>query len=249
MFLDGDTIVSPLCFARHVQAHDQSDPSCIFRGEVLHFRQTRFLSDPQTGEPYPEYCDRPSSNDERITEIDIQTRFEEISRRATPGIYPGLVPRSLAELGLSALRNKQLDHPLWMTVTAHNFSVARSLFDNVGGFDERLDMNEHRDLALTLRERHGVVVRLVEGAPSYHLCHGSRWRDPVEILQQWEPLFLQKHDTKEARLLSFFWLSLAQSDQLPEPLRIRSVEDLIERARSDITAFEDFRRTSPLFSV
>jgi len=249
LFLDGDTMVSPLCFVRHVQAHNQSENPCIFRGEVFHFRQTRFFSAPQTGEPYPEYRTRPLSEDDLISERDIRTNFNEVSGRATPGIYPGLVPRSLATLEASALRNKQLIHPLWMTVTAHNLSVARALFNDVGGFDERFDMNEHRDLALTLQERHGVVVRLVEGAPSYHLCHASRWRDPLEMLKRWEPLFLEKHNTKEARLLTFFWMTLAQSDTLPEGLRIRSIEELIERAQGDITSFEDYRRTCHIFTV
>jgi hypothetical protein len=131
-----------------------------------------------------------------------------------------------------------------MTVSAHNLSLSRERFTDVGGFDERLDMNEHRDLALTLFERHGMKVRLVESAPSYHLTHSSRWRDPIEVLNQWEPLFLAKHATQEARLLPFFWMTLAHDERLPQELRITTIEELIERARHDISPFEHFRSAS-----
>jgi len=245
LFLDGDTLVSPRSLERHLATN--SDGRIIARGEVYHLRHSRFLRDPERGELFPQYPARAVEEHEYIREEDVRERFAELHSKAVLGIYPGSVPRRLAELELAALRDASLDHSLWMTVSAHNFSIARESFLSVGGFCEDLEMNEHRDLALTLFERAQIPVRLVEGAESYHLCHSTTWRDPLQILRQWEPVFKERHSSAEARLLPFFWMSLQEPPPLPAELAMRSIPELISRAEGDISVFEAFRQGSPLF--
>ena len=245
LFLDGDTIVASQCLERHVALN--AEGHTIARGEVYHFRQPRFLRDPELGELFPEYNTRPIEPHEFMREADVRQGFPALHSKAVLGIYPGSVPRRLAELELLALKDSSLQHSLWMTVSAHNFSVSRESFFSVGGFCESLEMNEHRDLALTLFESKSIPVRLIDGAESYHLCHSTTWRDPLHILAEWEPLFLERHTNSEARLLPFFWMSLSEPTPLPEELVIRSVPELITKARGDLSSFEKFRQLSPLF--
>jgi hypothetical protein len=178
----------------------------------------------------------------------VKDKFEEIERRAQPGIYPGSIPRLLAELECAALRAPGRAHSLWMTVSAHNSSIRKEHFSSVGGFDENLALNEHRELALRLETRSGLSVRLLEECRSYHLCHSTTWRDPLVSLDAWEPFMLASYPRKDVRLLSFFWLSLAGTSELPQELHISTIEDLIERARGDIVRYDEFRLQSPLFS-
>jgi hypothetical protein len=157
-------------------------------------------------------------------------------------------PRALAELEISALRDSAIEHSLWMTMIAHNFSVSKSLFQQCGGFLAALDMNEHRELALSLSENNNVRVRLVENAFSIHLCHSAQWRDPLQTMQSWEPIFLARHPTAEAKLLPFFWLSLAPNSGIPVELRIPTIPELIRRSRGDISPYVHFRRSSSIFA-
>lgn len=245
LFLDGDTLVSPQCLERHAALNGEGH--AIARGAVYHLRQARFLRDPERGELFSEHASRPVESHEFIREEDVRQRFAELHGRSVLGIYPGSVPRRLAELELAALNDPSLQHSLWMAVSAHNFSLSRESFLAVGGFCETLEMNEHRDLALTLFEKMNIPVRLIEGAESYHICHSTKWRDPLQILEQWEPVFKERHSTPEARLLPFFWMSLQDSSPLPEELAIRSIPELIAKAQGDISSFEKFRQLSPLF--
>lgn len=247
LFLDGDTLISPETCALHLQAHQASASPIIARGIAHHVRQTRFLRDPQTGEPFPLYKDRPVQQSELVTEAEVRSRFDTLVARTSLGIYPGIGPRSLAELELAALRDRSIDHSLWMAMIAHNVSLSRAAFLECGGFVEELSMNEHRELALSLSERKGIRVRLVENALSVHLCHAVQWRDPLASIRSWEALFLERHPTPEAKLLTFFWLSLAPDSNLPEELAITSLPELIRRAAGNISAYDYFRATSPIF--
>ena len=246
LFLDGDTLLSRTALVAHLVFHAKE--SGIARGETFNLRQPRFLRDPDAGEPFPEHSSRAVRADELVKLEWVKDTFEEIERRAQPGIYPGSIPRLLAELECRALRAPGRTHSLWMTVSAHNISIRKEHFSSVGGFDENLALNEHRELALRLQTRLGLAVRLLEECRSYHLCHSTAWRDPLVSLDAWEPFMLASYSGNDVRLLSFFWLSLANTADLPQELRIGTIEELIERSRGDISRYNEFRLQSPLFS-
>ena len=248
LFLDGDTLIAPQTTLLHLRTHRESLVPVIARGIAHHMRQTRFLRDPETGEPFPFYSDRPIEKRELVTKAEILAGFDSLLARTALGIYPGMGPRALAELEISALRESTIEHSLWMTMIAHNFSVSKSLFQQCGGFLAALDMNEHRELALSLSENSTVRVRLVENAFSIHLCHTAQWRDPLQTMRSWEPIFLARHPTPEAKLLPFFWLSLAPNSEIPGELLIPTIPELIRRARGDISPYERFRDSSRIFA-
>lgn len=233
-FLDGDTLVGPDCLDLHGLSHRQAD-GLVGRGETFHLRATRFFLDPEASTPRPGQESRVArmSAAERdrakVTREQIRHDFGFIHRRAEPGIYPGAGPRRLYELEIEALR----DHPdcdvLWAAASGSNFSVRRTAFLEVGGFDERLDNNEHRELALRLC-RAGASMGLVAGARTYHLTHRSGWRDPLTECD-WETIFYRRHPTPAVSLLPVFWASLADRSRIPESLRITSLLALERAAR------------------
>jgi hypothetical protein len=80
---------------------------------------------------------------------------------------------------------------LWMAASGHNFSVQRTDFEAVGGLDERLLINAHRELALRLLQK-GIRLVLVDGARTYHLTHRIGWRDPLTDTS-WERVMYARH--------------------------------------------------------
>jgi len=246
LFLDGDTVISPSSIVSHLQFHGGTEG--IARGEVFNLRQARFLRDPETGEAFEAFSTHNARSDELLKLQWVTDAFHEIERRAEPGIYPGAVSRRLAELECHALRAPDRTHSLWMTASAHNISIPKEVFHDVGGFTESLTMNEHRELALKADIKRGYLVHLLDNSQSYHLCHSHSWRDPLEHLSLWEPLFRESYPRNDVRLLPFFWLSVAESKGLPSELFIPTLSDLLERAQGNITPYEEYRAVSPLFS-
>ncbi len=236
LFLDGDTLAGPELVARHAAAHAEKRP-IAGRGETFHLRGTRFLQDPETGIPRTgeeaRLAAMPSGELARlrVTRGDVIERFDIIDRQASPGIYPGAGPRRLHELEIDALR----DHPacgvLWAAASGSNFSVARKLFLSVGGFDEGLDLNEHRELALRLCGQ-GACMALVPGARTYHMTHRSGWRDPL-AQTDWEERFYRAHPVPAVKLLSVFWASLDPRFPIPPEAKILSLPALEAAARGD----------------
>jgi hypothetical protein len=101
----------------------------------------------------------------------------------------------------------------------------------VGGFDERLDINEHRELAFRLCAAGGEMAA-VDGAASYHLTHRSGWRDPLSDTE-WERVFYARHPEPAVRLLAVFWASLAPNAALAPEARIASLVELDAAARGE----------------
>jgi glycosyltransferase involved in cell wall biosynthesis len=246
LFLDGDTLADPDLVRRHAAAH-AAQPALIGRGETFHLRCTRFLRDPESATPMPGAGDRVARlsvaerDRQRVTRAQVLDDFAAIECRAEPGIYPGAGPRRLQEIELEALR----DHPgcsvLWAAASGSNQSVGRDIFLDSGGFDEAIDINEHRELALRLC-RAGLSMGLVAGARSYHLTHRSGWRDPLEDIG-WEQVFHAAHPLPEVALLAVFWASLSPLSPLPEAERILSLPALEEAARSRTAAERDTARS------
>ena len=237
LFLDGDMLAAPDWVARHLAVHDAAlhdGIPRIARGENFHFRGTRFLLDPETGTPRPGEEARVArlSPDEldrlRVTREEVLERFDELVRRAEPGIYPGAGPRELQEIEIDALRHHPECKVLWAAASGANQSVPREAFLAAGGFDEAIDNNEHRELAYRLTER-GARMAFAEGARTYHLTHRSGWRDPLAETG-WERLFWRAHPVPAVKLLSVFGACLGAAHRIPPEARIRSLPELEEAA-------------------
>ena len=229
LFLDGDTLAGPDLVERHLARHAETG-GLIGRGETLHLRCTRFLADPETGAPRPGEEARIGrlSADEltrmRVTRDQVLNDFNAIQARAEPGVYPGAGPRRLHELEMLALRGQPGCTVLWAAASGSNQSVRREAFLAAGGFNERLDINEHRELALRLCEA-GGRMGAVDGGFSYHLTHRSGWRDPLADAH-WEALFYAAHPIPAVKLLAVFWASLGAGRDLKPNERIGSLAAL-----------------------
>jgi glycosyltransferase involved in cell wall biosynthesis len=246
LFLDGDTLAGPESVARHAEAHAGSAPR-VGRGVNFHLRGTRFLQDPETGIPRPGEDARLArlAPDEasrlKVTRADIIDNFASVHDRAVPGIYPGSGPRRLQELELDALRHHPDCSVLWAAACGSNLSVRRDAFLRTGGFNEAIDINEHRELALRLC-RDGARMVPVDRAYTYHLTHRSGWRDPL-LESGWEEIFYRAHPLPEVRLLAIFWAGLTPGYEIPDEARIGSLPALEAAARgmSGID-YEELRR-------
>jgi glycosyltransferase involved in cell wall biosynthesis len=228
LFLDGDTLPAPDCLGLHARAH-AAGAAIAGRGEQYNLRCTRFFEDPETGSPQPgqeEHVRRLAADldRQRVTRRQIIEDFPSIERRAQPGIYPGAGPRLLAERELDALQHYPDLNVLWMAACGHNLSIRRQDFAAAGGFDERLTINEHRELALRLQET-GVRLALVSGARTYHLTHRTGWRNPLDEPEQ-ERIFQAAHPCLAVKLMTIFWRSLAGDESIPVQARITSLAQL-----------------------
>ncbi|MBS0412255.1 MAG: glycosyltransferase [Proteobacteria bacterium] len=236
VFLDGDTLAGPGFVRRH-RAFHAAGADRVGRGETWHLRATRFLQDPEAATPQPEHAERlartPAAEVERmrVTRAQVRGDFAAVAARAEAGIYPGAGPRLLQEIELAALRAAPDCEVLWAAACGSNLSVRREAFLAAGGFDEAIDINEHRELALKLCAA-GRGMGLVEGADSYHLTHRSGWRDPLKDLG-WEEAFFRAHPIPAVGLLAVFWASLSPTSPVPEAARIRSLPDLAAAARGE----------------
>lgn len=208
IFLDGDTLAGPGMLAAHRAAHDGED-RLIGRGETWHLRCTRFLSDPESGRFWPHEAARaqvtaPTEHEAmRVTHAQVRGDFPAIERRAQPGIYPGQAPRKLYEAEQTALRTARRPERLWAAASGSNLSIPRDRFIDSGGFDPRIDINEHRELAYRLC-RDGATIVPVAGARSYHLTHRSGWRDPLDD-DGWERCFAAAHPEAPLSALTAYW--------------------------------------------
>jgi glycosyltransferase involved in cell wall biosynthesis len=236
VFLDGDTLADPELVERHADAQ-RSQRRFVGRGERFHFRGTRFFADPERGTPRAgeEARVQAMSAAERarlsIRRDDIVHDFAALARRADPGVYPGAGPRRLQEIEIDALRHQPGCSALWAAACGSNLSVARDDFLRAGGFNEAIDINEHRELALRLCDD-GARIGLVEGARDYHMTHRVGWRDPLAD-SRWERAFYAAHPRQIVKLLAVFWASLAPACPIPPEARITSLVELEAAARGD----------------
>jgi len=246
ILFDGDCLASPDLVARHGALH-RARSAVIGRGETYHLRSTRFFRDPETGSPNAgseEHVRRMGDQLRAalVTRDDVRARFPALAARAEPGIYAGAGPRRLYELEMRALHTMPGASILWMTAAGQNLSLRRSAFEAVGGFDERLTLNEHRELAFRLAER-GVAVAPVDGARSFHMLHRTDWRDPLDDVA-WEQIFYEAHPCLAVKLMNVFWLSLSRNNGLPPEASITSLEQLESIVRAGSTFDYDSLRSS-----
>jgi GT2 family glycosyltransferase len=227
LFLDGDTLAAPTMVELHREQHDVASQR-IVRGENWHVRSTRPYLDPETGTPRPgeeaAVAKMPAAERSRslVTRAAICRSFESIEKRAQPGTYPGFGPRKLQELEMSALSGDCESSVLWAAASGSNLSVSRDAFLEIGGFDEELTINEHRELALRLCK--SGLRMTPTSARTFHLTHRSGWRDPLEDAA-WEQRFYTSHPIPEVALLRFFWSGLSDASS-PRSGRISSLSEL-----------------------
>jgi len=249
LFMDGDTLLAPDGVEHHLEAHRRAADRMV-RGSHFHLRCTRFLQDPATASPQPDQEARiaqlsPAQRDRlKVTTTQILDHFDQITDRATPGIYPGIGPSRLFELEREALEQHPDCSMLWAASSGTNFSVRREAFLDVGGFDPLLDQNEHRELGLRMTLAGGRVAFAAK-ANSYHLTHRSGWRDPLQ-LSDWEAIFYRRHPILAVKLLSVFWAGIASPSPVPAAARIENFLDL-ERAAGGRTGidYDAVRRLIP----
>jgi len=226
VFLDGDVLLSHGALAGHAKLA----PAQLGRGAQRHLRSTRFFLDPRTGEPWPGKEERVRSlspiEPHLLTEAQARGPFEPLLARSEWAIYPGAGPRKLYELEMGALERNSAPGAAWMAAAGHNFSIPRRLFLEANGFDERLSINEHRELALRLTRAGAAVVPVPESI-SIHVTHREGFRDPLAAGEgsagDWLALFGQLHP-REASVMTRFWRTLARDPALREPERIDSLE-------------------------
>ena len=250
IFLDGDNVAAPDMVERHLALHlgaPRGRPAPIGRGEKYHFRGTRFLQDPEAGTPRQGEEERVArlAPDElarlKVTRAMILGDFDALARRAELGVYPGAGPRRLQELELDALRRHPDCAVLWAAACGSNLSVRREAFLAAGGFDEAIDHNEHRELALRLCLR-GARMTHVEGARAFHLTHRGGWRDPLRETRR-EHHFWRAHPLPAVKLLSVFWACINASPAVPPAARIASLPELDAAARGERDVdYDDVRR-------
>jgi glycosyltransferase involved in cell wall biosynthesis len=239
LFFDGDTLAAPDVVERHAAMHEgaPSGEVRIGRGEKFHVRGTRFLHDPEAGTPRAGEEARVARLSAaelarmKVTRAMVEEDFDAVARRAEVGVYPGAGPRRLQELELDALRRHPDCAVLWAAACGSNLSVRRDAFLAAGGYDEALDCNEHRELALKLCER-GARMTLVEGARGYHLTHRAGWRDPLRE-PGWEAVFWRAHPIAAVKILPVFWACIDSSPAVPADARIASLPELEAAARGD----------------
>jgi glycosyltransferase involved in cell wall biosynthesis len=230
LFLDGDVLLSPEAVERHAAL----DSDLLGRGEQRHLRGTRFFRDPRTGDPWPGKEDlvrRLGDLSSRLVteQMIAEQSFDRWLERSESSIYSGAAPRRLYELEMSALRAHSAPLAEWMAAAGHNFSVPRAAFEAVGGFDEALSLNEHRELALRLCRR-GARIVVVEGAISVHMTHREGWRDPLLGDDPWQQIFARRHPL-ETRIMLRFWRSLADRRIAPAErvLTLEGVDALLRQ--------------------
>jgi GT2 family glycosyltransferase len=232
LFLDGDTLAAPDFVARHADVHSEGGRRVV-RGETWHLRCTRPFLDPETGSPQPSEAARvgrmPAAELARalVTRRQIAESFETIAARGQPGIYPGFGPRALFELEMQAFADDPDCPVLWAAAAGSNQSVARDIFLDSGGFDPRISINEHRELALRLCQTGCRMA--ASSARTYHMIHRSGWRDPL-VERDWEEIFFAAHPIPAVALLQVFWASLAEPCELPPAARIASLSELAAAA-------------------
>ncbi len=228
LFLDGDVLAAPDLAARHLEIH-RVHSDRVARGQTWHLRQTRLFQDPATGSPMPGEAERVSrmSGAERraslVTAEAILGDFASVEALAQPAIYPGVGPRRLYDIEMDALRSAPHCATLWAAASGHNLSLPRDAFLSSGGFHPRLDINEHRELALRLCGE-GLSMTSVAGR-SYHMTHRKGWRDPLAD-PAWMTHFHRAHPTPAVALLPVLWNSLAERPGIPPAARITSLPAL-----------------------
>jgi glycosyltransferase involved in cell wall biosynthesis len=234
LFCDGDCLLGPGTVAEHHAAFESPDVS-MARGHTMHLRCTRFFHDPEVGAPMAGAEERVSNMkpDERaralVTRAMVRGDFGAIDARAEPGIYPGAGPRRLYELEVEAFASAPPLSCLWMAVPAQNMAIRRSVFVKLGGFDERMTLNEHRELALRVHEMGGRIVLV--GGRSYHMTHRMGFRDPVRDDMAWEKQFYDLHPTHATKLMAVFWQSVGGDPHIPPWARIQSLKQFDEVVR------------------
>lgn len=237
VFLDADALPCQSLLRSH--AAIQGQRSTCGMGNLYCIAQTEWLKDPATGELYEEIdggvvqwdaeplC-RLKSRLQRphVTERIIRSRPERMREMACKGPYPWLAQFQSA---LEEIVGYPKGHPAaFLGVLSHNFSLPRSVFLDLGGFDESLQFKEAWDLGCKIM-RAGIPIRFVEGAISYHLYHHhsqKRLKQDRMGMRNAERLLKKRYPGIAFDWVWFFLASINADPFIPPEVRLELVEEL-----------------------
>ena len=222
LFLDGDVLLAP----EAAYATADSDPtSSAAESNATCGARVSFAIRAQgrRGRERKRWARLGDLSSRLVTEQMIdEVPFDCWVERSETAIYPGAAPRKLYDLEMSALRARTAPLAEWMAAAGHNFSVPRAAFEAVGGFNEDISINEHRELALRMCRR-GARVVVVEGAISIHITHREGWRDPLADDVAWREVFARHHPL-ETQVMLQLWRSLAADRSIAPAERVMTLK-------------------------
>lgn len=214
LFMDSDILVEREAIRFHGGLGREAE-RLIYRGTIAHLPWLAAFEDPMTGEFTAEAS--------RSLRIQTSNACLLSSRTISPEVLDDpTVLRSMAR-GTRFQRHLQQwfqDNPAevissWIGCTGGQISMDRGVFDQLGGFDEKMGLRwGAEDLEFGYRAaQSGIAIRYAENARCYHLDHGVGMRegDHAQALAY----FAAKHcNPGVMRLLDYFSGACSLSDAL-----------------------------------
>lgn len=167
IFSDDDLVFAPDFIQEHSIYHQQGR-KLVVRGAINDLPFLKFFKDPLTGELYDnlEASVGKGLLAKKLTLEMIEPPYPELSKQSRSSKFEKDIRELYAETSP--------DHPLrWIGCTGGNFSVAKEVVEQVGGFDPALGREwgcEDLELGYRLKE-YGCDFLMALGAENYHLSH------------------------------------------------------------------------------
>jgi glycosyltransferase involved in cell wall biosynthesis len=214
LFMDSDILVEREAIRFHGSLGP--DAEClIYRGTIAHLPWLAAFEDPMNGELTAEAARSLRTQASNACLLSSRTISQDV-------LHDPTVLRSVAR-GTRFQRHLQQwfqANPAevtssWIGCTGGQISIDRGIFDQLGGFDEKMGLRwGAEDLELGYRAaQSGIAIRYAENARCYHLDHGVAGRegDHAQALTY----FAAKHGNPGVmRLLDYFSGACSLSDAL-----------------------------------
>lgn len=168
IFSDDDLILSPDFIKNHIKCH--SSKKHVVHGRIMNLPFTKFFKDPTKG-TFIEGLDIRSSLSKGLASKRISCEM----------IRPEVFDQNITQKGKftaleSFIKMVIQEHPGmidWISCVGGNFSVPKSILEDVKGFDEKFGLNwgcEDVELGYRLMKK-GCSFYYSEDAINYHLAH------------------------------------------------------------------------------
>lgn len=204
LFIDSDILVEREAIRFHAALGPEAE-RLIYRGNIAHLPWLAAFEDPISGQFTAEAARSLRTNTSHACLLS--------SRRLSPEVLEN--PSALRSIARSTRFQRDLQHwfhnnpcdiaSSWVGCTGGQISVDRHVFDQLGGFDEKMGLRwGAEDLEFGYRAaQSGVAIRYTECARSYHLDHGVSGRDGDHAAAF--AYFAEKHGNHGVmRLLDYF---------------------------------------------
>jgi len=194
LFLDDDMLVDAELLKRHAEVAEEESRRVIARGRILHLPWLRHL----------ERLDHPCHELPPVLAGRVRRLIASVHR---PDELHALARRSRFEGDIHRLLQSRKGERSgrWPAATGGNLSIARSFFQELGGFDSELGVRWGvEDLELGLRaELKGAVIEQLDDVVAFHLDHPTQDRDRDHSTNL--AYFSRKHgEVLGARLSEYF---------------------------------------------